>query len=194
MESAACEAVLRKLLDATSSGSGAVRELLRAIQSTPLGKDMGIVCTSGSDPDDERTTTARAYFAADALSNPNPRPPDIVLVATQLKSARELEHALVHELVHALDHVNGMDMTQCDALACSEVRANGKVECGMAVQPWSAIGLACGAGGADSRLCLALRRRCTLQSAVRATGNVFGPDDALASVHRVFDQCHNPAL
>lgn len=53
---------------------------------------------------------ARAYLEAP--------PPGVVLCANRLGSRREVEEAVVHELVHAYDYlVAGVELLDCQALA-----------------------------------------------------------------------------
>eukprot|EP00638_Chattonella_subsalsa_P004086 CAMPEP_0117756486 /NCGR_PEP_ID=MMETSP0947-20121206/14110_1 /TAXON_ID=44440 /ORGANISM="Chattonella subsalsa, Strain CCMP2191" /LENGTH=230 /DNA_ID=CAMNT_0005576089 /DNA_START=99 /DNA_END=791 /DNA_ORIENTATION=+ len=57
-------------------------------------------------------------------------PTTIVLCANRLRGEKEVEEALVHELVHAYDFcVKGRDLFDCNQLAYSEVRAARESEC-----------------------------------------------------------------
>ncbi|CAM9375597.1 unnamed protein product, partial [Discosporangium mesarthrocarpum] len=82
-------------------------------------------------------------------------PTTAVLCANRLRSAGELEEALVHELVHAFDWcVARRDLLDCQGLAWSEVRAAREAECGAASRSFP---------------CSFFRKRCTRAAAERST-------------------------
>ena len=118
--------------------------------------------------------TARAFLEAPPMS--------IVLCANRLHSAKEVEEALVHELVHAYDMGPARcDLTNVDALAASEVRAAREAECARYVG---------GAAAATSVWPAAsewLLKRCCRDTATTATRAMF-PREGAASVERVFER------
>ena len=73
----------------------------------------------------------RSYFsAAHLLDTTSKQEPSITLCANKLQSADSIREALTHELIHAYDHCAARrDLTRCDELACSEIRAAREAEC-----------------------------------------------------------------
>ena len=120
--------------------------------------------------------TARAFLEAPPMS--------IVLCANRLHSAKEVEEALVHELVHAYDMGPARrDLTNVDALAASEVRAAREAECAHYLS-------GAGAAAAVSVWPAAsdwLFKRCCRDTATTATRAMF-PREGAASVERVFER------
>lgn len=108
------------------------------------------------------------------LDGEAPPPPafagNVHLLADTLEGgAQQVAHVLRHELVHALDHaVNGMDLSTCAGVACSEVRAAGAGHCGE-VAP----------GNRDA---------CVLRSANESTRRVF-PAFGANCVRLVYSEC-----
>ena len=124
------------------------------------------------------------------MDDPNPQPPEIVVVASRVSGRGEVAEILRHELTHATDHcVRRMDLRDCEALACSEVRAHMSAECAVG---GSRIHFAACSGPlrfVNARWCESARLDCARRHAVRATSNVFPSDEARACVERVFERC-----
>jgi hypothetical protein len=112
-------------------------------------------CTS-----DGHEAGARAYF-----SSP---PSGITMCSNRLAGAPEVAEALTHELVHAVDFCRRKwDLGECDALACSEVRAAREAECKYSF--WG-------------------KERCARRLATVSTTHIF-PGCGGECVDRVFDAC-----
>ena len=132
------------------------------------------------------------YFSADAYDDPNPQPPEIVIVAAQVSSPRDIAEVLRHELTHARDHCEKRrDLRVCDELACSEIKAHLAAECSengsRIAGVWSCSRPALWISPAR---CEEARAACVRRYAVRATSNVFAPAEARTCVDRVFDRCY----
>lgn len=103
---------------------------------------------------------ARAFF-----SSP---PSGITMCSNRLAGAPEVAEALTHELVHAVDFCRRKwDLGECDALACSEVRAAREAECKYSF--WG-------------------KERCARRLATVSTTHIF-PGCGGECVDRVFDAC-----
>jgi len=101
----------------------------------------------------------------------------------QLHSQQEVNNAMVHELLHAYDHcrANGLDWSNCDHHACSEVRAaNLSGDCTMS-QEWAR-----GNYGLKGQHKICIRRRAEISVAMNP--NCRG-NRARDAVSRVFDTC-----
>ncbi|TFJ79970.1 hypothetical protein NSK_008528 [Nannochloropsis salina CCMP1776] len=108
---------------------------------------------------------ARAYMEAPPMS--------VVLCANRLQDRREMEEALVHELVHVYDHaLVQMDLTTCKDLAYSEVRAAREAECHYTPQ-----------------LCSWFKKQCVQSTATRSTATIF-PTEGAACVAAVFEKAY----
>jgi hypothetical protein len=137
---------------------------------------------------------ARAF-----LSNP---PPEITLCSNRLHGAKEVEEALVHELIHAYDFTaRRMDLTQGKILGCSEVRAAREAECHGDRQPFFCRRLqeAAPSSGNESdklqldwlgRFCAWNSRRCARVTAIGATESIFPPREAQKFVDETFEDCY----
>lgn len=118
---------------------------------------------------------ARAY-----VEGPNPLA--VVLCENRLQAQSDVEEALVHELVHVYDAaVRGFDLSNCDDLARSEVRAAREAEC--YAPPLSRMTTSIG-GIEPSSWWI---RRCIKQSAAQATTNIFEVEGKRC-VQRVFEK------
>jgi len=105
---------------------------------------------------------ARAMFAL---------PPSITLCSNRLYNRDDIGESLVHEMIHAYDYlVRKMDFSDCDQLACSEIRANRDGEC---KGKW---------------MVEYFRRRCARRNAVCATQSMF-PERGRDCVLRMFEKC-----
>ena len=119
--------------------------------------------------------TARGFFASP--------PEQIVMCANRLRDESEIEETLVHELIHAVDYcTRDIDLTKCEDLACSEVRAAREAECSESTYlkafPIPDIARSY------------LHRRCTRQHATSATGAMF-PQRAESCIEAAFERCFN---
>ena len=111
---------------------------------------------------------ARAFF-----SYP---PAEVTVCINKVKDTAEVEAVLTHELIHAIDHcTRGINLEDCEQLACSEIRASRESECASKMYPWPA---------ADW-----LKRQCVRTTAINATSNMF-PDRGAKCVNAVFDRCY----
>lgn len=111
----------------------------------------------------------RAYF----LSPPS----RIVVCSDRLQHPGELETVLIHELQHAIDNDRlGLDLSDAQHLACSEVRAAKFAECRFMED--TVFFLPIGS-----------RRRSSRAQAVKATRTAVG-DRAAPAVDAVFDRCY----
>ena len=96
-------------------------------------------------------------------------PLEIVLCTNRL-SVKEIEDVVVHELVHVYDHTNKRcDLSTCEGLAYSEVRAAREAECNRFF-PF-----------------LWLKTECVRHHATRSTANLF-PADAAKCVAASMDK------
>ncbi|CAM9425732.1 unnamed protein product [Ectocarpus sp. 8 AP-2014] len=160
------------------------RRLLEAIQQGLSGKAKG-----GGDSEEEGTepvlepgglrlvcqTCPRQGPAAAARAYLEAPPPGIVLCANRLGSRREVEEAVVHELVHAYDYlVAGVELLDCQALAYSEVRAARAAECSKTSR---------------SLVCSYFRKNCVRSTAVRSTEGLF-PGKGAGCVDAVFNAAY----
>lgn len=153
-----CESIVKALLD----GDTKFKLLLESIGA--VKEDEGrwkVKCRPCS-----RTGTegkARAFITA--------HPSEIVLCSNRLPDRKNIEEALLHELVHAYDYsLARYDFYSCDGLASTEVRAAREAECSsrMLVFDW-------------------LRSRCIRSCASRATSHIYG-EEAHECVKRVYDK------
>ena len=184
-------------------------ELLRAevlgrprpwsLLSTAPPSAVRVVCRDCAlEPDGPKRNFARAFF--EAPPGAGSRPGTVVLCANRLQGADALEGALVHELVHAVDHsVRGLDLTDCEQLARSELRAARAAECGgvgggggamLGMCRWAGVfDAAMGAdAGAVRRGCDAVERACVRDHALRSTRAVF-PARGAGCVEAAFRAC-----
>lgn len=143
--------------------------------------------------------SARAYFSAAHVEDAAPSErPTVNLCVENLRGGRaEVAEALVHEMVHAYDHcARGRDLTACEQLACSEVRAAREAECratfgGGAGQLWCTLAGADPEAGPDleaGSVCGWFQKRCAKATARSSTEAVF-PGRGAACVDAVFERC-----
>jgi hypothetical protein len=125
---------------------------------------IAIECQScGSDTRAE--AGARAYVKG-------PEPLSIVLCSNRLSSQREIDEVLLHELIHTYDiKERKLDLTKCNQLAYSEVRAAREAECSNSLTAFTG-------------------RMCSKDKATVATKNMF-PDTARKCVCDVFEEAMN---
>jgi hypothetical protein len=125
---------------------------------------IAIECQScGSDTRAE--AGARAYVKG-------PEPLSIVLCSNRLSSQREIDEVLLHELIHIYDiKERKLDLTKCNQLAYSEVRAAREAECSNSLTTFTG-------------------RMCSKDKATVATKNMF-PDTARKCVCDVFEEAMN---
>lgn len=122
-------------------------------------KSLEIICQKCSNTGPEGG--ARAFVKG-------PHPLSIVLCSNRLFSKEDIEQVLIHELVHVFDiYVRKWDLTNCQTLAKSEVRAARLAEC------------------ANSSMNIT-NRYCSKDKARVATTNMF-PDIGMKCVADVFD-------
>ena len=105
------------------------------------------------------------------------------MCANRLRDESEIEETLVHELVHAVDYcTRGIDLTKCEDLACSEVRAAREAECSettyLKAFPLPDVARSY------------LHKRCTRQHATQATSAMF-PRRASSCIEAAFERCFN---
>eukprot|EP00501_MAST-03F_sp_TOSAG23-6_P002126 GSMAST32.ASY1.ANO1.2222.1 assembled CDS len=118
---------------------------------------------------------ARAFFSD---------PKSITLCANRLHSEKDVTDVMVHEFVHAYDFlVLKKDLTDCEQLACSEIRANRDGECYSKYAEQDNKGMYF-----VQKLMKYKERTCTLNSAIRATQSFF-PEKAEKCVKTVFEEC-----
>jgi hypothetical protein len=149
---------------------------------------------------DPKTKTARGYFTADPVVNSAPNNNNnnsavIVLIPERVYGGeKEIHELLQHELVHAFDHCElRKDLTLCEELACSEIRAAREAECSTMINPHSSFtsGLFCNSiFGKNTQFCENLKRKCVEKIAIRSTKSVFSKEQAEKCVRSVFDQCY----
>ena len=123
--------------------------------------------------------TARAFLAAP--------PPQIVFCTNRLRNAKEMEETFVHEMIHAVDYcTRDMDITKCEALACSEIRAAREAEC---LTKWIP-----NRNGEEFKVPWPIttftKEGCTKYSAVEATQAMFPGSVGEACVEKMFQQCY----
>lgn len=125
---------------------------------------IAIECQScGSDTRAE--AGARAYVKG-------PEPLSIVLCSNRLSSQREIDEVLLHELIHIYDiKERKLDLTKCNQLAYSEVRAAREAECSNSLTAFTG-------------------KMCSKDKATVATKNMF-PDTARKCVCDVFEDAMN---
>jgi Peptidase M76 family len=89
---------------------------------------------------------------------------------------REIEEAIVHELTHAYDYINGRcDFSTCEGLAYSEVRAAREAECSELSGKYFLF---------DWQ-----KKQCVRDHAIRSTANLFPKTgEAQVCVDRVLDR------
>ncbi|KAA0169818.1 hypothetical protein FNF27_06842 [Cafeteria roenbergensis] len=116
-----------------------------------------------------RASAGRAFFTSP--------PPTVLLCSDKLEaSARTVREVLAHEMQHAVDFSRlGIDLGDCNGLACSEVRA--------------ALGAECA-----GHYMAVMRRSCAYERAVMATAVIFQRKFAKACVDRVFNKCISAPL
>jgi hypothetical protein len=99
-------------------------------------------------------------------------PPSITLCSNRLYKYSDVEESLMHEMIHAYDYLaRKMDLTDCEQLACSEIRSNREGEC------------------SGTWVFERFRRRCTRLNAINATKSMF-PERASQCVLDMFERCY----
>jgi hypothetical protein len=123
--------------------------------------------------------SARAFIAAP--------PPQLVFCTNRLKSKKALEEVFVHEMIHAVDYcTRAMDLTECEALACSEIRAAREAECLTAMElEWNGKTL-----DTPWPVSAFTKKGCTKRLATAATQNMFPGHVGETCVEKMFEQCY----
>mmetsp|Transcript_11655 Transcript_11655/g.14534 ORF Transcript_11655/g.14534 Transcript_11655/m.14534 type:complete len:131 (-) Transcript_11655:512-904(-) len=115
-----------------------------------------------------------------------------------MESKNQIRRILMHEMVHAYDHcVSRKNLTSCEELACSEVRAAREGECRDNFN--HGIGELCGVLGVNplndefgngklGEICGWFKKKCAKEHAIRSTTIVF-PIDGSRCVKSSFDRC-----
>ena len=170
-----------------------VEECERIVAKYELPANISVKCMTWDG--DSRTRTARGYFTADPLdSEAKGEPPVIILLPERVHGGeKEIKELLAHELVHAYDHcVLKRDLTKCEELACSEIRAASQAECaGYEIKLMK--GIFCRNIAPNTEYCANVKRSCVERIAVRSTRSVFG-DQAQGCVQDAFHQCFKNVL
>jgi len=144
------------------------KDSLLETKETPPAEMLSALCRECSTSGIE--AGARAF-----LENP---PPTIVLCANRLRDAKDLESALIHELIHAYDFcVKGKNLYECKQLAYSEVRAAREAECFQEKKKSAPLG--------TSWFMEAMHSGCIERNAVDATKSIY-PEQAEKCVAEVF--------
>lgn len=156
--SAMCAATLASLR--ASDTNGKLNQILSTIQKKVGG--VNVSCRPCSSEGVE--AGARAFLM-------NSVPLTVTLCTNRLKNEKkDIEEALMHELVHAYDYVNGRcDFSTCNGLAYTEVRAAKAAECnGEYLIPW-------------------FKANCIKNHATKSTANLFPTKDAIQCVEKVYE-------
>lgn len=130
--------------------------------------------------------SARAFMAL---------PEQLIFCTNRLRNTKEMEEVFVHEMIHAVDYcTRNMDLTKCEALACSEIRAAREAEClshftpkwkGEKVElPWSA----------GSFLGSFTKEGCTKRLATAATQAMFPGEAGATCVEKMFRECYRDTV
>ena len=127
--------------------------------------------------------TARAFLAAP--------PPQIIFCSNRLRNTKDMEDVFVHEMVHAVDYcTRDMDITQCEALACSEIRAAREAECLSSIVPkWNGEKI-----NVPWPVQMFTKEGCVMSNATTATQAMFPGDVGAACVKKMFDQCYRDTV
>ena len=68
--------------------------------------------------------SARAFFSSNGTDH------SVTICENRIKTQDAFDQTLKHEMIHAVDYCKrGMDFSDCDMLACSEIRAAKYAEC-----------------------------------------------------------------
>ncbi|KAG2209769.1 peptidase M76 [Mucor mucedo] len=148
-------------LDRILKSSPKVAILLKGIQT--LNKDAlrrGITCRPCMGTNQE---TRMGYYDA--------RYKRVVLCCDHLRSKKEIEDTLVHELTHAFDSLRkGKFKSICHLIACGEIRASALGQCETIEDPYK-------------------KKQCIWTDAVRSTEIHCGTEQAEKVVKEVFENC-----
>ena len=156
--SAICAATISALR--ASDNNGKLKEIISIIQKKVGG--INVSCRPCGSEGVE--AGARAFLT-------NSVPLTVTLCTNRLKNEKkDVEEALMHELVHAYDYVHGRcDFSTCNGLAYTEVRAAKEAECsGMYPIPW-------------------FKANCIKNHATKSTANLFPMKDSIQCVEKVYD-------
>ena len=170
-----------------------VEECERIVAKYELPANISVKCMKWDG--DPRTRTARGFFTADALdSTENHGPPVVVLLPERVYGGeKEIIELLSHESVHAYDHcVLKRDLTKCEELACSEIRAAQAAECS-GYESKFLKGVFCRNLAPESEYCANVKKQCVERIAIRSTKSVFAEDQASECVRGVFNRCFGDA-
>lgn len=139
------------------------------------------------------TRTARAYFTAECLSE---QPSDASQIRGKVFILPDRVHGgdaevlelLKHEMIHAYDHcVLKRDLSQCEQLACSEVRAAREAECSRTSDAFCDF-QPLGAAATKRAFCDRRIKNCVVETATRSTKSVF-PETGARCVEKVVAEC-----
>ena len=121
---------------------------------------------------------ARAYFAS---------PPHMMVVChNRVHDEKEIETAVVHELIHAVDYVaRDMNLGNCKMLACSEIRAARGSECSKQYLTHAELLFM----KLDAFRSKGFQYNCVQEQAVRATEAIF-PKEARGCVVEMMGKCY----
>jgi len=181
-----------------------VRDFERA---TPGGLPPNLIVQCLKWDGDPKTRTARGFFTADPLlsaqkdlqaggtsssSGSGAVSGTIVLIPERVYGGeKEVKELLSHELVHAYDHCHlRRDLTTCEELACSEVRAAREAECaGYDTALLRGVFCRTFGGSFKPEFCSKVKQDCVRRIAERSTRSVFSEQQARECVEKVFERC-----
>jgi hypothetical protein len=123
--------------------------------------------------------TARAFIATP--------PPQLIFCTNRLRNKKDMEEVFVHEMLHAVDYcTRNMDLTKCEALACSEIRAAREAEClSEMVLKWNGEKV-----DAPWPVSSFTKEGCTKRLATAATQAMFPGSVGEECVEKMFKKCY----
>jgi len=173
---------------------GRIKTLVEAVRAR---RSLKLECCDCREKDGMARIFARAFFAAPHLLDVDSKTePGITMCFNALSDAEEVEEALAHELIHAYDHcVFERDLTDCEQLACSEIRAAREAECkrgfgniAKTLLCRDAMGLNPENVEFDSRLCQNFKEQCVMKYARKSVSAIF-PGRARSCVESQMRRC-----
>uniref|UniRef100_A0A7S2SI97 Mitochondrial inner membrane protease ATP23 n=2 Tax=Mucochytrium quahogii TaxID=96639 RepID=A0A7S2SI97_9STRA len=176
---------------------------LRLYNAIQEKRPFAIRCCDCSKEEGLAGSFARAYFTAPHLEDvESEEQPQVVLCVNRLHAVEEIEEVMTHEMVHAFDHcVAQKDLTECEPLACSEIRAAREAECRDNFH--GGVGEVCRYVGMNpfddsvpkedensiNNICRWFKKRCARVNAARSVNAVF-PGKGWNCVESVFEECY----